>query len=44
MTRRLADLSLLHSGIGTTILQPQAPTWRICATISFFKFHGKISR
>src|SRR5262249_44669757 len=31
-------------GIGTTILQPQAPTWRICATISFFKFHGKMSK
>ena len=31
-------------GIGTIILQPQAPTWRICATISFFKFHGKISK
>src|SRR5262249_30033756 len=31
-------------GIGTTILQPHAPTWLICSTISFFKFQGRISK
>ena len=31
-------------GIGTMNLQPQSPTWRICAMISFFRFQGKMSR
>jgi hypothetical protein len=30
------------SGIGTMNLPPHAPTWRICATISGFRFHGRI--
>ena len=30
------------SGMGTMNLPPHVPTWRICATISCFRFQGRI--
>ena len=37
--RRIDDV---HLGIGTMKRPPHSPTWRICATISSFRFQGRM--